>query len=592
MDNIYIKIKSHPLLAALILNGVFFVAAMFLCDQKYETADDFFEDAILSGALSGRSDPHLLYSNIILGYILKALYTVIPGISFYFVFLILLGFASVTAVIFLALRQCCNKQATLICLVISIAFLAFFTDDLYILPQFTKAAAIANTSGGLLFLCGIWNEPGERLNPSIAGIVLIVFGCLLRIDTIYISLPFLLLVFVLEALIKKEKIISRLIMCAGIIALAFALQWANGIIWDADPDYGNFRHMESYRPQITDAHKSYSYEDIKGPLEEIGLDFNDYIMLTTWSFTDRSVFDEDTLQKYIEITQGKDKSNGSRFSELTDTLAEKRYWEYSVFWGLIILIIISIVFFGKGWIRPLSALLMSGLLIASFIIYGRINYRVECSIFLSAACAICYFAGQSEDIRDIKISGKMSGIILSVIAAACVLWHASVYLPDTAYKSMSDEQYLAYTWNTLANSGGYGAQKYNINVSSRRPCESILSVIENDKENYYLFDFNTFLFIGSYNSSPWTRLDTNYFRDNYFYTGGLTMMQFPGQNDVFTYNGIDPKDPFRSLTNGNIYLIDNYFADNKLTYVKEHYDPEAQAELTGDVGGFKVWKIR
>ena len=43
----------------------------------------------------------------------------------------------------------------------------------------------------------------------------------------------------------------------------------------ADPEYRIFRHMESYRPQITDSHKSYSFEDIKEPLAEIGIDFND-----------------------------------------------------------------------------------------------------------------------------------------------------------------------------------------------------------------------------------------------------------------------------------------------------------------------------
>ena len=588
MDKLYSNIKKHPLLTALVLNGIFFAAAVIFCDQKYETADDFFEDAILSGAFEGRSDPHLLYSNILLGYFLKALYTLIPGVSFYFLFLILLGFASVTSVLWLILRRCGDRTDTLAKLVICIIFLVFFTDDLYILTQFTKAAAVAVTSGGLVFLAGIWDENGLKAGPVTAGLSLITAGVLLRLQTIYISAPFLLAVFIYEAVRNRKRILSRLLMCTGAVILAFALQYANLLIWNTDQEYGNFKHMESYRPQITDSDKSYNFEDIREPLSDIGIDFNDYVMIGTWNFTDRSVFDEAKLKSFIEIINAQNSKKQINLSEKAQKIADKNYWEYTVIWGVVAMMVFNIALNRKVWLRHLIPFLVSAILIIAFYFYGRINYRTECSIIISCAIAMGYIAGVIPG--SSRLPAKSKHLILSLAAAAFMLWHLAVYLPDTSYKTLDQEHYFGYVWNTMQNSGGYNPNKYNIRISSRRPCEELLSVIENDKDNYYLFDFNTFLFIGSYNHNPWKRLDSYYFRDNYFYTGGLTMMQFPGQSKVFMYNGIDPDNPFGSICNDNIRVVDNYFYDNKLTYLRQHYDENTDIKLIGEPDGFKIWK--
>ena len=590
MDKLYSNIKKHPLLTALVLNGIFFAAAVIFCDQKYETADDFFEDAILSGAFEGRSDPHLLYSNIILGYLLNGLYVLIPGISFYFLFLVLLGFFAVTSVLWLILKQCKENNDTIIKLVICVIFLSFFTDDLYILPQFTKAATVAVTSGGLVFLEGIWNKTGIKIKSVICGLSLIIPGVLLRMSTIYIAAPFLLAAFIIEAFRNKKIVFSRLLMCMGAVLMAFALQYVNILVWDADPEYRIFRHMESYRPQITDSHKSYSFEDIKEPLAEIGIDFNDYVMISTWNFTDRSVFSEDTLVKYIEVINNREKERKTDISEIIQSITGSEYWEYSVLWGVIILTFICVAIYKKGSLLYCYPLLLSIILVIVFICYGRINYRAECSIFTSAAMVLGYHAGLSHNYRNTHLSLSIKHLLLFFTVAVFVAWHSLVYLPDNSYKKLDQEHYFGYVWNTMQNSGGYNPNKYSIRISSRRPCEELLSVIENDKDNYYLFDFNTFLFIGSYNHNPWKRLDSYYFRDNYFYTGGLTMMQFPGQSKVFMYNGIDPDNPFGSICNDNIRVVDNYFYDNKLTYLRQHYDENTDIKLIGEPDGFKIWK--
>ena len=77
---------------AILINILFLLAAIVFSDMKYETSDDFVVDSILSGAYGLDYDPHLLFSNILLGYGLKLLYVAIHKVSWYFVMHIVLCF--------------------------------------------------------------------------------------------------------------------------------------------------------------------------------------------------------------------------------------------------------------------------------------------------------------------------------------------------------------------------------------------------------------------------------------------------------------------------------------------------------------------
>ena len=77
-------VKSNFFIAALI-TVVAFVLVLLFCDIKYETGDDPIVDAILSGAYTGEYNPYMLFSNVLLGYVLVFLYSHTGYISWYFV---------------------------------------------------------------------------------------------------------------------------------------------------------------------------------------------------------------------------------------------------------------------------------------------------------------------------------------------------------------------------------------------------------------------------------------------------------------------------------------------------------------------------
>ena len=51
------------------------------------------------------------------------------------------------------------------------------------------------------------------------------------------------------------------------------------------------------------------------------------------------------------------------------------------------------------------------------------------------------------------------------------------------------------------------------------------------------------------------------------------------------------ENPLQSLVKENIYLVDNYASEVKLNYLREHYYPEARAEVYKEVDGYTIWKF-
>ncbi len=274
--------------------------------------------------------------------------------------------------------------------------------------------------------------------------------------------------------------------------------------------------MEPLRYGITDAPNTYNYEDIKSEMDSIGLSFNDYIMMKTWSFVDSEVFNEDKLQDFIGIQNSYSSPKPASLKNIASD-----FLEYSIVWGLVILTAAYCVFSRKSVVFSLTTVLLSLALIIAMIFNGRINYRAIGGIILSAACTLSTIPTES---REFKIKEKYFRIMTAFVAACTIVSNVGFYMPDNSCHTMNDETYFAYVWNTMGNSGGYNSHKYRINVSTRRACEELLSTIEKDTDHYYLLDFNTFWFIMPYNYDPKVRMPEGYFKENYYILGGITMM--------------------------------------------------------------------
>ena len=117
------KLTNNKFIVSLLINLTFLFLALLFCDMKYEVSDDFIMDAILSGALGHNYNEHLLFSNILYGYLLKFLYSITEKISWYFVFQVVICFVSLTSLCYIVLK----RNNSLIGLIFCLIFVSFFS---------------------------------------------------------------------------------------------------------------------------------------------------------------------------------------------------------------------------------------------------------------------------------------------------------------------------------------------------------------------------------------------------------------------------------------------------------------------------------
>ena len=79
------RIKKSNVWLAAGINLVFLLSILLFCDIKYETSDDFIMASIMSGAFGGEPNPHMIFINIIWGYILLPFYYLNSHISWYLI---------------------------------------------------------------------------------------------------------------------------------------------------------------------------------------------------------------------------------------------------------------------------------------------------------------------------------------------------------------------------------------------------------------------------------------------------------------------------------------------------------------------------
>lgn len=579
------KIFKNNAFLAFLINIVFLLMVILFCDMKYEVSDDFIVDSILSGAYGNGYDEHLLFSNIIYGLFLKQLYKALPVVSWYFVFQIAICFFSLWAVTYIVL----SRNDLPIGIFLSIIFVSFFSDDVYILVQFTKTAAIATCAGGALILSEYWKNNKKNRLIILLGIFLTLVGAMIRFETIYISLVYLFIMFIWLVFHNKENIqivkktIVCVILCLGLVTVAFIMKKTGERIWNNDQIYGEYQQYNSLRASVTDIN-SYGADSIMPQLEKMGYTITDYYMIDSWNFIDHDYFTDDKLKEVSAIKKTYSDSMTKSLRYGISQFMDRRYYKYTTVIGLVAIFVILTLWDFKGSIIRLVLGGTTILFLIYFIIHGRVVYRVEYSILVCTAIAMLV---TTEKHHNINMQIKTALIYFGIVICVCKL---PLYIKDTSYKTMSDEEYSQYIYDCFYESWNYDLKKYRCNVNERRPHGNLMDLIHNDQEHYYLADFSTCIQLLYFNYKPWIRVQQGEYFD-YSYLGGVTM-GYPDNFCMWETQGIDGNNPYMSLCNNNIYVIDNRNTETKLWYERERYNSRTQVELVNTIDGFSIWKFR
>lgn len=605
--SVFAKLKDHPLMLAFLLNLAAFLFRIIFFDVKYEVSDDYFIDAVLSGAFGNGYDPDLLFGNIILGYVLVFFYKLIPVISFYFILLLTLDFLSVTAVLFILFK----KKVNAVTLCMAVVFLCFLTDDLYVVIQFTKVSAAAGISGGLLILYGLWEAKERKLRYVILGTLLSLAGTMIRFDTIYIFALFLVIAFFNYAvlfLFPKDKdkkpasfmkgiavVLKHFLVCVFIICFFFGIWYLGSWISNIDEGHKDYNLFNPRRVQMTDKNRP-DYKDVMEEYEKLGLNENDYAMLNSWNFNDRDIYTDDKLNEISSVINSDSIKDPVTFVSAFNQLNKRCVFFYPAALALYILSLLS-VFLDRNKFYSMILIMASFFYLFWFVFYGRTLYRVEWGIlFCSVACLITGFNYNDSGTVTVpkkKVFGKeLSVVSFYLVIFICLLLATRIprLFKSSEYMACSDEEYKAAFYDTMYHSSIYLQDKVPFPTASRKAAPDLIKYIENDTEHFYYIDSFTTIQELYFNYVPWIRPEEGLFKDKYLYLGAVTM-HHPGEVFALKANGIDPYNPFKDIASKNIRFVDNLGAKDKLAYVQRYYYPEAELELVAQIDGYSIWNI-
>lgn len=581
-------LEKHTFLTAVVMNITFLVLVLLFCEVKYETSDDYIMSAIMAGDFGDKPNPHLIFINIIWGYLLLPFYYILPKLSWYLIFQLLLCFLSFTAVSYVLLK----KLDVMMAFLISFFFIIIYSNDAYIVVQFTKTAILAVMSGSVIFLHSLFNESKYKKREICIGGVLVFLGSLVRFNCIFIAGGFLLVIIVLEfvKLLNKKDVNKRRnlikIIVSGIVLIGIvtSAKYIDQFIYNSDDSYAYFREFGSVRGDIVDR-SNYGYEVCKDEYSKIGISENDYKLLRTWNFADPDFYTLKRMKKAQNIIVNYQNSHGLDRDEVKYVLRERNYWAYPSFLSCVIIVLLSIIFIKRYWCVSVISAGIGYLYLYYFAASGRIVYRIEYGVFLCIFMTCIYF-WDKKNYRNLEVKTEIKNVCAILLMLLCI-FQLPKYRLNTWGSEVMGEEYKNYVEDIFFESWNYDSRRYRCAVWNENAFSELQEEIVSNSTNFYFMNFSTTIQTLYLNKNPWINRTSKSVR-NSLYLAGIDI-NFPDVLEIQHKKEVD--NPIKSLIEDNVYLVDNFYHEEILTYLQEHYYPNARKELYKTLDGFNVWKF-
>lgn len=542
--------------------------------MKYEVSDDFIMEMIVSGAYTGSPSPFIMFMHPIIGIVLSILYTFIATINWYFIFQITVIFTSLCILSYTFLKYRKDNLSILLFMI----FLLFLSNDLYLLVQFTKTATLSLCAGCILMLSNILDRNTMNKKEIALGILLFCVGYMIRNKSIYIVLFFSVLPILFHGIQKRFKYIDfvKLAKKAGKVMfpcffVLVGLSFFSKEFVQRYPAYKEYKEYSAYRSDIVD-YSYYSYEENRTEFEKNGISENDFYTLVHWNFGDIEYYDLDKLKTVSTILSTYRDRQYTSIKGTIVNLINRQYKYYVSAWALMFISLIGIFAIRNGIFQVLSVNFFAFCLLFINMYLGRLNYRVEYSIFLAAAAFLLYSFQISES-RFEKFSNKALYAVLIVLFVCRI----PVHIPSYG-KSSYDSMFISWN-NDLA--------KYNASFAKEKDM-SVINEIKQNPNNFYYLGFYSNIQTLYLNYNPWKGIQKSEFKNAAFFAGIDTF--HPDWVKHLENNSIN--NPMKHLLKENVYFIENRPINEVLTFVQEHYKVNAGVTLYKKIGSYYIWKIR
>ena len=537
------RTRGASLRAALILNAVFLILTVVIVRVGFESNDDPTLAAFVDGQMAN-STAYVPYINIVLGALLKSIYTVLGREIAWHTFcqyaLLYLSFSALSFTL-------CERLGALRGAAVTTVLLLFFGVDVYCIINYTKTAAVC-TVGGMSLLLYSFEREGRHPAALVFGVLLTVMGFLLR-DMEFLPCFGLMAVLCLRPLWniltakdsagEKLRIFGRLvlpyalvlILCAGFYAVN---EWA----WSKKP-WTTYHEFDKVRVAYSDYGRP-AYAEMPEAYDALGLSEADVQLAFDSNYFDPDVFSAGTMQA---ITEARDTlfphpSMGECVGLFLDKAIPGFFVNLHIYGFLLILALWLAA--GEHNFRDWLCLGFEGALFCAAYLYliwrGRyLVDRVDLGLLLCAAVVLALML-DAEKLRRERL------LTVLVLLAAVGTSH-----------------YLMRDW--------YRAAPAEDKSEIRAAYERLLA----DEDHVYLAKLDA---VTDGLWSPFEPYGKGYW-DKIVLLGGFDCLHPTIMENLAQY-GVE--NPFRDCVgNPKVYLIEDNI-DLTLQYIREHYDPKATAK--------------
>ncbi|HBN57099.1 MAG TPA: hypothetical protein DD414_10015 [Lachnospiraceae bacterium] len=489
----------------LLFHGMALLYAVFFLHPYYGSNDEFSLAAIASGAY-GEPSWYFIYLHSGFGWILKAFYTLAPGVNCYTFVMYGMIFLSLTAIGFVWIGRG-KKTGAIMAVMLTLACL----QPLYVELQYTKTAAVAAVAGYALLFAGGRRPKSIR---TAAGICFLLMGSWIRFQAFGMVsiLAFGMWLFKGYGAWRKKEwkvfFVQDCLPCLAAFALVFGSMAAeNLLVYTPDSPQAHYREYDRARQQLLD-YGVPEWDEYEADYEAIGLTRTDCINLQNWLISDYDRYTADTFRAIVDFR----KDRPFQWEYLLDylmILAKKPLFLLSVLMAAVWLFPLSNVRKRKNGFPvsyPFLALLCVYLY---FISIYRVLPIVVTACLIS--CLVFVWTAAEDEIAskwEDKLKGKRlfgtafagvaltAGLCVRMLAAPLfeppVQSSASAVAFRTLYDTISKDKKIYYAFDPLTNNGmelGYSVfekipEEYLTNIFSLGGWETESPQVVSNLEHY------------------------------------------------------------------------------------------------------------
>lgn len=392
----------------------------------FETNDDRFIAEVLSGALGGVPEAHVVYVNYILSYPLSLLYKLCGGVPWYGLMLLWFQILVYTALF----HSVCSRGKTLADRVMAVGFIgSCILLNLYITAavQYTSTAALMAVTG---YICLLLNRSSKGRWFLFCFFETMAF--LLRDQAMLMIQPIGIAVCVSEFLGEKEreirerlkKVCCLLSMVAAVI-LAGLLGTLAGYRGE---EWSEFRRFNQARTALFDYYGTPEYEEVKSILDQYEVSPAEYEAFRQFVLLGQKIDTEcmEALAEYQKEAQEERAAVSEAIREIPRVRGREEYYGVgkaaAVIWCAVYIWLLMRR--RTAAVLSLSSLAVGSIIIEAYLIYrGRLPLRVMLplfcgEIFLAIAVLLRDNTGGERNMRHCVMMGIMTAALIVICVAS------------------------------------------------------------------------------------------------------------------------------------------------------------------------------